>query len=338
MGTEKIKIEKSGIEKYNRKSKIGNLEIVEKRENVENMDDRIYDSVKKILGGDGVRRNEPMSAHCTFRTGGNAAIFAEPSGEGETARLISSLLEMGVPYFVVGRGSNLLVSDEGYGGVIISIGKRMSDIRTNGNRIYAAAGASLSAAAAEALANSLSGMEFASGIPGTVGGAVYMNAGAYGGEIKDIIVSARYIDTDGCIKEISAAELDFGYRHSVFCENGGIVTSAVFELKHADPSGIKARMAEFNARRREKQPLEYPSAGSTFKRPEGYFAGKLIQDAGLRGFSIGGAAVSDKHCGFVINKGGATSADIMALIEHIQKTVFEKSGVMLEPEVKILKN
>ncbi len=302
------------------------------------MDDRIYDAVKKILGEDRARTDEPMSAHCTFRTGGNAAVFAEPSSEEELARLVSALMEMGAPYFVVGRGSNLLIPDEGYDGVIIGIGKRMSDIRTNGNRIYAAAGASLAAVAAEALSHSLSGMEFASGIPGTVGGAVYMNAGAYGGEMKDITVSSRYVAPDGGIKEISGAQHDFGYRHSVFCERGGIVTSSVFELTGGDFDEIKAHMAELNARRREKQPLEYPSAGSTFKRPEGYFAGKLIQDSHLAGFSIGGAAVSDKHCGFVINKGGATSADIMAVIEHVQKTVFEKFGVMLEPEVKILKN
>ena len=303
-----------------------------------NMDSAVYDNIKKILGEDGIKINEPMSAHCTFRTGGNAAIFAEPSGEEQLAQLVTELKRQNTPYFVVGRGSNLLVPDEGYDGVIINIGKKMSDIRTDGSRIYAGAGASLAAAAAEALSHSLTGMEFASGIPGTVGGAVYMNAGAYGGEMKDIVVSSRYVAPDGSIKEINGAEHEFGYRHSVFCVGGGIVTSAVFELKHGDFAEIKARMAELNARRREKQPLEYPSAGSTFKRPQGYFAGKLIQDSGLAGFSVGGAAVSDKHCGFVINKGGATSADILAVICHVQDTVFEKFGVMLEPEVKILKN
>lgn len=299
------------------------------------MDDRIYNDLKKILGDD-CRKNEPMSAHCSFKTGGNAAVFAEPSSEGQLAELVCTIKKVGVPYFVIGRGSNLLVPDDGYDGVIINIGKKMSDIKISGCKIYAEAGASLAAVAAAALGESLEGMEFASGIPGSVGGAVYMNAGAYGGEMKDIVISSRYVAADGSICEISGAKHDFGYRKSVFC-NGGIIVSSVLQLTRGNSDAIKAKMTELNAKRREKQPLEYPSAGSTFKRPEGYFAGKLIQDSGLAGFSVGGAAVSEKHCGFVINKGGATSADILAVIDFVRSTVYDKFGVMLEPEVKILR-
>ena len=240
-----------------------------------------------------------------------------------------------VPYYVIGNGSNLLVDDDGYDGLIIHIGRNMSKVEVVDNVVIAMAGATLAKTASEALAHGLTGLEFASGIPGSVGGAVYMNAGAYGGEMKDVVSATTYVDKSGHMGMVRGEEHNFGYRKSVFGE-GDVILMTTFELEYGDKEEISAKMADFNQRRKDKQPLDMPSAGSTFKRPEGYFAGKLIEDCGLRGYSIGGAQVSEKHCGFVVNEGGATTRDILDLIAYIQETVFEKFGVRLETEVKYL--
>lgn len=279
---------------------------------------------------------EPMSQHTTFKVGGAARLFARPKNAEEIAALVELCRESGEAYAVIGKGSNLLVSDEGYDGVIICIGEDFSDVTVSGTAIEAQAGASLIGVCAEAKRAGLTGLEFACGIPGSVGGAIYMNAGAYGGEIRDVVTSVTVMDEAGAVAEIPAGDMDFGYRHSRIADGGLIVLSAKFRMREGDPEQIGAAMSELMKRRAEKQPIEYPSAGSTFKRPEGAFAGKLIEDAGLRGYSVGGAQVSEKHCGFVINKGGATAADIMALCEHIKKTVKDASGFELEMEVKKL--
>lgn len=279
--------------------------------------------------------NEPMSAHTTFRVGGPAELLVQPKLE-ELADLTAFFKERNLPYTVIGNGSNLLVSDNGIKGAVIELGRAASEIRVEGTRIYAEAGAMLSKTASTAASFGLTGMEFASGIPGTIGGAVVMNAGAYGGEMSRIIKEVTVLTPEGTKKKLSTAELKFGYRSSCIAENHYIVMSAVLELEKGDRDEIAAYMEELKKRRVEKQPLEYPSAGSTFKRPEGYFAGKLIMDAGLRGYSIGGAAVSEKHCGFVINKGGATASEIAALMEHIRNVVKERFEVTLEAEVRKL--
>ncbi len=282
--------------------------------------------------------NEPMSAHTTFRIGGPARYYMIPENAGQVSKCMGFAMKMELPYVIVGKGSNVLFSDEGYPGVVIEVGRSMADIEVSEDgHIRAGAGAGLGALAAAAAKQSLSGLEFASGIPGTVGGAVVMNAGAYGGEIKDCIKSAKVLDKEGAVLELSRAEMELGYRSSVIQRRGYIVTEAVFQLHKGNKEQILGRMSELNAKRREKQPLDYPSAGSTFKRPEGYFAGKLIEDAGLRGFQVGDAQVSEKHCGFVINRGKATAADVIGLMEEVQKRVLETSGVRLEPEVKIIR-
>ncbi len=283
--------------------------------------------------------DEPMSAHTTFRAGGKASCFAEPTEE-ELAELMSFVTREGLPYFVLGNGSNVLFSDAGYDGLVISIGKNMAQIRTDGGAITAGAGALLSAVAAEALRQGLTGLAFASGIPGSVGGGVFMNAGAYGGELKDVISRVTALTPAGEKKTYRTEELDFSYRHSIFTAEaaGEIVLSADFSLKEGDPDRIRETMQDLNARRREKQPLEFPSAGSTFKRPEGHFAGKLIQEAGLMGYAVGDAMVSTKHAGFVVNTGKASASDIYAVICHVQETVLEMSGVHLEPEVRLIGN
>lgn len=281
--------------------------------------------------------NEPMSAHTTFRIGGPARYYMIPENAEQVSKCMEFAMKIELPYVIVGKGSNVLFSDEGYPGVVIEVGRSMADIEVSGDgHIRAGAGAGLGALAAAAAKQLLSGLEFASGIPGTVGGAVVMNAGAYGGEIKDCIKSAKVLNKDGAVKELSRDEMELGYRSSVIQRRGYIVTEAVFQLHEGNKEEILGRMSELNAKRREKQPLDYPSAGSTFKRPEGYFAGKLIEDAGLRGFQVGDAQVSEKHCGFVINRGKATAADVVRLMEEVQKRVFETSGVRLEPEVKII--
>lgn len=288
------------------------------------------------LGSDNVKLQEPMSKHTTFRIGGPADFYLCPHSTKEVQQTVQICKEENLPYFILGNGSNLLVSDKGYRGVIIQLWKNFSDISVKDCCITAKAGALLSKVAAEALEEGLTGMEFASGIPGTIGGAVFMNAGAYGGEMKDIIKEVKVLDDQGEIRVLSNEEMKLGYRTSIVKEKGYTVLSAVLQLKKGDVSVIREAMEDLKNRRTSKQPLDMPSAGSTFKRPEGYFAGKLIMDSGLRGFSVGGAQVSEKHCGFVVNKGGATAEDVTALIREVQRRVKEKFGVELETEVRFL--
>ena len=288
------------------------------------------------LGSYNVYRNEPMRKHTTFRIGGPADFYLCPHSAKEIQKTVAICREDELPYFILGNGSNLLVSDQGYRGVVIQLWKNVSDILVEGCRIRAKAGASLAKIAGEALEEGLTGMEFAAGIPGTLGGAVVMNAGAYGGEMKDILQEALVMDEQGEIFTLKKEELHLGYRTSIIKEKGYIVLAAALELKPGDRKEIKEKMDELKQRRVEKQPLDMPSAGSTFKRPEGYFAGKLIMDAGLRGFSVGGAQISEKHCGFVVNTGKATANDVLTLIREVQKRVRDKFGVELETEVKFL--
>ena len=288
------------------------------------------------LGSDNVRLHEPMKKHTTFRIGGPADYYLCPHSTEELQKILQICRENKLEFFILGNGSNLLVSDKGYRGVVIQLWKNFSDIETEDNTITVKAGALLSKVAAEALEESLTGMEFASGIPGTMGGAVMMNAGAYGGEMKDIIREVTVLTREGELLTLSKEEMNFGYRTSVVKEKGYVVISAELQLRKGDREEIRKVMNELKERRVTKQPLDMPSAGSTFKRPEGYFAGKLIMDAGLRGFSVGGAQISEKHCGFVVNKGDATAADVLGLIGEVQKRVQEKFGVALEPEVKFL--
>lgn len=288
------------------------------------------------LGSDNVRLHEPMKKHTTFRIGGPADYYLCPHSTEELQKILQICRENKLEFFILGNGSNLLVSDKGYRGVVIQLWKNFSDIETEDNTITVKAGALLSKVAAEALEESLTGMEFASGIPGTMGGAVMMNAGAYGGEMKDIIREVTVLTREGELLTLSKEEMNFGYRTSVVKEKGYVVISAELQLRKGDREEIRKVMDELKERRVTKQPLDMPSAGSTFKRPEGYFAGKLIMDAGLRGFSVGGAQISEKHCGFVVNKGDATAADVLGLIGEVQKKVQEKFGVALEPEVKFL--
>lgn len=278
---------------------------------------------------------EEMKKHTTFKIGGPADMFLDCSSEDELIRGIRLCKEYNVPYMVIGNGSNLLVSDNGIEGMVFVVGEKMKKVSVSGNVITAEAGCLLVSLSNEAQKNSLSGLEFAAGIPGTVGGGIYMNAGAYGGELKDTVKSVTYIDENGELKTASAEELMFSYRKSMFSKRNCVIVSAEFELVKGDFEKIREEMKEYNKRRREKQPIESPSAGSTFKRPEGYFAGKLIQDSGLQGHRIGGAEVSKKHAGFVINTGDAKASDVLELIDYVKKTVFEKYGVELEPEVRI---
>ena len=279
--------------------------------------------------------DEPMSKHTTFRVGGPADIMIQPSSPEEAVTAIRTAKEAGVPVFVMGNGSNLLVRDGGMEGVVVLLGEKMSAIRREGTRLYAQAGAMLSRLSREALNAGLEGLVFASGIPGTVGGAVVMNAGAYGGEMKDVLVRARVLADDELVW-MTKDELEMGYRTTRPLREGGIVLEAEFELKEGDRDVLTVQTQELARKRREKQPLAFPSAGSTFKRPTGYFAGALIEQAGLKGASVGGAQVSTLHAGFVINTGNATAGDILELIEHVQKVVYDINGVMLEPEVRIV--
>ena len=299
--------------------------------------------IKEIIRKGSVAENEPMKLHTTFRAGGPAKVYVIPADETELCELIRYLNEEKERFYITGNGSNLLVSEQGYDGVVINIGRNegtaFTNVRTvlyeDSGIITAGAGAFMSTLGREALEHGLTGFEPLSGIPGCVGGACIMNAGAYGGEMKDIIESCKAVTPDGVMKTFSAENLTFRYRGSSLSDDGMIIVSVCVKLQQGNKEAIKERMDDFASRRKEKQPLEYPSAGSTFKRPEGYFAGKLIEDAGLKGFSVGGASVSEKHAGFVINRGG-TAEDIHTLIREIQKTVFEKFGVKLEPEVKML--
>lgn len=291
---------------------------------------------EEALGKANVSENEPMSRHTTFRVGGAADWFLTPETENMLCAALKIIAEAGMPYFVMGNGSNLLVGDRGIRGAVVCPYKKMSAVRVSGNEIYAECGARLSTVALSAADASLCGMEFASGIPGSVGGAIYMNAGAYGAEMSGIVKSVRYMAVDGEICELRAEECGFGYRKSVFCEKDGVILGCTLSLEHGDEGAIREYMRELNDRRVSKQPLDKPSAGSTFKRPEGHFAGALIENSGLMGATIGGAQVSEKHAGFVVNAGGATAKDILDLICHVKKTVFDNTGVMLEPEVKIV--
>ena len=290
-----------------------------------------------ITNAGNIRFDEPMSGHTTFRCGGPADIFVTPNNIEEAAAIVRLLLARKDTFFILGNGSNLLVSDKGYRGTIVNIAKGCDFINVDGNLITAGAGALLSQVAMAAYRNSLEGLEFASGIPGTVGGAITMNAGAYGGEMKNVVKKVRLLDFGtGNIVEKSCAEMDFSYRYSIVKSQPCMILEVDYELQSGDALKIKSVMDELNEQRRSKQPLEYPSAGSTFKRPEGFFAGKLIQDAGLKGYSVNDACVSEKHSGFVVNKGHATATDIMELIRYVRKTVLDKFGVELVPEVILL--
>ncbi|MCR5123516.1 MAG: UDP-N-acetylmuramate dehydrogenase [Ruminococcus sp.] len=287
--------------------------------------------------GCGVKRGEPLAGHTTFRIGGACDVMITPDSVESLSRLVLLAREYGVRTLVLGKGSNMLCADEGFRGAVLLIGKPLDDISVEGDIIRAGAGAPLILVCLAAFEAGLSGLEFAYGIPGTIGGGVYMNAGAYGGEMKDVLTSVTVIDREGKLHTYGADELDLSYRHSRFCGSDDIIVSAEMRLTRGEKSDIEARMDDFMTRRKDKQPLNFPSAGSTFKRPEGDFAGRLIQESGLRGYTVGGAQVSEKHCGFVVNKGGATCADVMAVIEYVRKTVQEKTGVLLECEVKIIK-
>lgn len=300
------------------------------------MNQEIIKCFNDLLGEEKVRISEPMNRHTTFRIGGPADYFLLPSTAEEVKKILEICKEKELPYFILGNGSNLLVSDEGYCGVIIQLYRNYGGITVEGTNIRAGAGALLSQIASAAKNASLTGFEFAGGIPGTLGGAVVMNAGAYGGEMKDVLKEVTVMTEQGEIMIIPAEKLEMGYRTSLVKKGGYLVLEAVISLKAGDVEEIKAIMKDLTEKRVSKQPLEYPSAGSTFKRPEGYFAGKLIMDAGLRGYQVGGAQVSEKHCGFVINKGNATAADVCGLMKDVQEKVQEQFGVTLEPEVKFL--
>ncbi len=292
--------------------------------------------LQKLVGTEQVWAQEPMKKHTTFRVGGCARYLVEPGDVQQLSAVVNACQEQKVPYYVVGNGSNLLVSDAGYNGVIIHLFKNMSEIRTEGNHMILQAGALLARAARTACREGLSGLEFASGIPGTVGGALVMNAGAYGGERKDVVSRVTVLTSEGEPREYTKEQMAFGYRRSRLTEEAGIVLETEFTLHPGRTEEIQARMEELKEKRVLKQPLEYASAGSTFKRPEGHFAGKLIEDAGLRGFRIGDAQVSEKHCGFVINRGNASASEIAEVIRQVQDRVYAHSGVRLQTEVKFL--
>jgi UDP-N-acetylmuramate dehydrogenase len=294
--------------------------------------------LQELVGAENIFWNEPMKNRTTFRAGGPARCLVEPESLKQLQEVLEYVRTEKLPFYIIGNGSNLLVSDEGYDGVIIQLFKKMSDIQILEDRMILQAGVLLVRAANMARKAGLAGLEFASGIPGTIGGAMVMNAGAYGGEMKDVVKRVRVVTADGQIRDYTGEEMAFGYRTSRITAEGSVVVEVELKLHKDDPEQIQARMDELKAKRLEKQPLEFASAGSTFKRPEGYFAGKLIQDAGLRGFSIGDAQVSEKHCGFVINRGSATASQITELIREVQKRVYKNSGVHLETEVKFLGN
>ncbi len=291
------------------------------------------ENLGKIVPQANIILNEPMSRHTTFRVGGEAACLIKVPDSERLFKLIHFLGQTGHDYFLLGNGSNLLVSDSGYNGIILKLEESFEEVQTDGLKIIAGAAAPLSQVAKLAMEEGLKGMEFASGIPGTLGGAIVMNAGAYDGEMKQIVKEVNVMDRQGNILTLNNETMEFGYRSSVIRNRPFIVLSAVLSLEEGDKEEIKQKMKSLAEKRREKQPLEYPSAGSTFKRPEGYFAGKLIMEAGLRGFSIGGAKVSDKHCGFIVNTGNATAQDIFEVIQEVQERVKEQFGVWLEPEV-----
>ena len=297
---------------------------------------RLINDLLAVVGEAKVKLDEPMSAHTTFRIGGPADVFVEPDSEERLCQVVALCRNAGVPFVCVGNGSNLLVSDDGFRGVVVSTRRGMEQLEINGDLVKAGAGVLLGKLASECCRAGLGGLEFAGGIPGTVGGAVVMNAGAYGGEMKQVLTRVHVLMPDGSLVWISVEEMELGYRTSCIPSCGGIVTAAEFKLYPKDSVQIKGEMDELGRRRREKQPIELPSAGSTFKRPVCYFAGKLIQDAGLAGFRVGGAEVSSKHCGFVVNRGGATAADVLSLCRQVESEVYRRFGVSLEMEVKTL--
>ena len=297
----------------------------------------LFDKIKLYIPEDRLFRDEPMHRHTTFRVGGRASLYVRVASSDELIQVINTAKSTSTDFFLIGNGSNLLVSDEGFDGIIIELGESMSEINVCGNKLICEAGALLGRISSVAAKNALEGLEFASGIPGTLGGGLAMNAGAYGGELATVVETVCVLDpSDMCIKTYEASELNFGYRQSRIKSEGLIVILATLNLKAGDEETIRERIAEYSKRRRDKQPLEYASAGSTFKRPEGQYAGALIEAAGLKGFAVGGAEVSRKHAGFVINKGGATARDIYELIGIVQKRVLNNSGILLEPEVIML--
>ena len=297
------------------------------------------EQLKQQLQAAGIlyKENEPLAAHSTFKIGGPARLFVQPVDHAQLCRTVALCKAQSARYYLLGNGSNILFADEGYNGVVLNISSMQDTVEVHGTQLTAGAGVRLSALCKTALEHGLTGLEFAYGIPGTVGGAVYMNAGAYGGEMKDVLQSVRYLTQDGDIVEAETAALDLSYRHSIFEENGGCILSAKFHLKRGDSAAIKARMDELMQKRVDKQPLDKPSAGSTFKRPAGAFAAALIDQCGLRGYRHGGAAVSDKHCGFVVNLGGATCADVLALCDEVRAIVKEKTGYDLEKEIRVVR-
>lgn len=296
----------------------------------------VVQALKQYVPEENIYLQEPMAGHTTFRIGGPADCLVELESEEQLIRVQNYLNKVELPYFILGNGSNLLVSDEGYRGVVLRIGSGMNRISVNGCELTAEAGATMAQVARVAMEHGLTGLEFASGIPGTVGGGVVMNAGAYDGEMSQVVKQVRVVSRTGESMELDNGTMEFGYRKSSIREHCFIVTKVVFQLQTGEREQIKAKMEELAARRREKQPLEYPSAGSTFKRPCGHFAGKLIMDAGLRGYQCGGAKVSEKHCGFVVNAGGATAKDVRRLIQDVQEIIQDKFNVNLETEVLFL--
>lgn len=293
----------------------------------------VVQGLQKFVPAENILLQEPMAGHTTFRIGGPADCFVQLENEEQLKGIQRYLGQVEVPFFLLGNGSNLLVSDEGYRGVILQVGQKMNKIVVVGNQIIAQAGATMAQVARVAWENGLTGLEFASGIPGTIGGGVVMNAGAYGGELCQVVTMVKVVSKDGEILELDNETMEFGYRTSTIRNSGFTVIEVTFRLESGDKDAIKAKMDDLASRRREKQPLEYPSAGSTFKRPEGHFAGQLIMEAGLRGFQVGGARVSDKHCGFVINADNATAKDVRAVITQVQEQVKNKFNVDLETEV-----
>lgn len=300
------------------------------------MNQALLEFIRETVTPENMKLQEPMAAHTTFRTGGEAAVFVEVPGKQQLTQLVQYMAKISQEFFVLGKGSNLLVGDKGYPGIVLNLGKRFARIEVEGNIIRAEAGASLPQVAVTAMQRGLSGLEFAAGIPGSIGGAIVMNAGAYDGEMKQVTKCVTVLNQMGEEMVLDCDTMEFGYRTSIIKNRPFVVEEVELQLTKGDPAEIKAKMDDFNGRRKEKQPLEYPSAGSTFKRPEGYFAGKLIMDAGLRGFRIGGAQVSEKHCGFVINVGNASSADVREVIDEVRERVKQQFGVTLEPEVVFL--
>lgn len=296
----------------------------------------IYENLLNILDKEDIKLDEPMRKHISFRVGGPADILVKPRTEEQLKNVFSLIKKENIPYLIIGNGSNLLIKDGGIRGIVIEISDNFNAFSIEGNKLTVQSGALLSVVGKSVLREELKGFEFAAGIPGTIGGALAMNAGAYGGEMKDMVKSVRLMDTDGNIVEFSNEQMEFGYRRSILSRTNYVVLSAEIELEKGNYDEIKAKMADFTQRRVTKQPLSLPSAGSTFKRPEGNFAGKLIEDSGLRGLTLRGAQVSEKHCGFVVNLGNANAKDLLDLMYVVKSTVKTKFGVILEEEVKIL--